>query len=432
MKKIFNKDFFILVSLTLIFFLVQMCVPYIGIDDFNAQYINTSSNIFLRGIERGINWNMRIGEILFFTIGLFPKVIYNIMISLFFACFLILIKKYSNINYKNKISQYILYFFLIMFFMPAMIENMFKMSDACNHLVGTCFILTVLLPLIKYDNGTNVIDSKIKYNLLIILSFFAGMSSENNSIFILIFLVYIILKNLFKFKKIERWHLFMFISTLAGYSLLIFCGSTMTRIEYFNSLSDIQKSSISSIFWIFYEYNQCYVILFIILFILYLIIAFIKYRGKFKIDRKIKYNLFLLILSTTTLLMFLFAPYFSNKGALFIQFILIINIVDLVNIVCCDINKIILIIVSIILLLLSLISTYGIAKYFYDYKVFDRNRNISILEQSSEMKDTITFPLYKGMYNNNVLFFFQDLTVCEEEIIKLKYDINYEFKVLCE
>lgn len=432
MKKVFNKEVIILIFLTIIFFVIQMVVPYIGVDDYYAHSnLSLIDNPFKRGIDRALNWNMRIGEIIFYTIGCAPKILYNFIISIFFACFLILMKKYSSNNYKNKLSQYILYYFLILAFMPILIDNCFKMSDACNHLIGTCFILTVLYPLIEFDKGKDLISNhKLRYNILIILGFFAGISSENNSIFILIFLVYILLKNFIKYRRITRWHIFTFISTLAGYMLLIFCKSTLYRISFFNSKLWVVSSSLTDIFKNFLTWNKNYIILFIILLVLYITINLIKFKRDFKFDKNLKYSLFLLAISITTVLMFIFSPYYHNRGLLLIQFILLINIINLINLIFCNVNQKILHVISVILLIISLISSYDIANYFYKYNVFDKNRDKNIEQQVSQKKLSIEFPTFKDKYKEYG-YYGQELSICTEEIVKQKYNIDYEFKLSC-
>lgn len=436
MKKIFNKEFFILVALTLIFFLVQMVVPYIGIDDFYAHHVGYNDNLFLRGINRAIIWNTRIGEIILFSIGWLPKFVYNIVISFFFAYFLILMKKYSNTNYKNKLSQYILYYFLIICAsVPLFINIFFKMSDASNHLIGTCLILTVLLAIIKFDNGSDIIqNSKFKYNMLLIVSFFAGMASENNSIFILIFHLYVIVKNFIKSKIIVRWQIFSFIATLAGYILLIFSGSTFHRIEFFYDDYGTFTTPIINIIRGFWWYYNKIIIIFIILLVIYIIIGIVKDKRNFKFDNKIKYNIKLLVMSLSTLLMFMFSPYYQNRGTLLILFFLLINIVDLINIILSKLNYIFLMIISIVLLIISLIFTFDISIYFYNYRIFDEQRNIQVQDQIKNNSETVTFPIYKVDSKYHHEFSYQEYTICDKEVLKNRYNIyyDYQYKLICE
>lgn len=420
-------------------------ISYLNIDNFNARYdysVNIERNItfsFLlkRGLEHSLNWNGRIGELMLYLIAPLPDIIYKILNIFFYVIFMLLIMKYS-LDYKdiknNKSFLYPLIITVLVLYLDPLLWNTYLwMAGSCNHLWGLCILMIAFLPIRQFFFNSYKIKT-VKLIPYIMVMFIAGTVSESYVPFVLGLTLLILIYKVIKEKKIYNWVLFSFISMLLGYIWLVFlCPSTKIRYLFYQDTS--QTISIKEIiFQKFFFGFKPYIILITILIIIYLITFLIKkyiLKQQIKLKKSFIYNLLLYIFSYSSIFVMFFSSTYNNRSVFIICFTTLILAIYLINEILNEFNFMLTYIISILCVVAIAIYSFYLDTRYTEYKNFSDLRNQYIEKQINTQKDTIIVPIYSNIKNDRIFDLAYETQLCSHDILKRKYEIGDNIKILC-
>jgi hypothetical protein len=185
-------------------------------------------------------WNPRIGEALTTITAVFPKFFFDIINTLMFLWLLIVLftigfGRFPNWKRLTDSFAIFLIFFVIILFMPLLGQLFFWKSGACNHTWGLIILLSFILPYrLNYQRKIKI-DNIFVLILFIIFGLTAGLTIENASVIVLVFLfLYFLIA--WHQKKISLNFLYPIISFAIGVFILLFGPGTTVRRNYYKSL----------------------------------------------------------------------------------------------------------------------------------------------------------------------------------------------------
>lgn len=427
-QKVSNAIWFAYIGLMLAYLLfINLQTPLIGED--YAFFSSTAKKIDLaKEIIRGViyrfypdnkTFNLRLGDTLSFlllnlgTLFGIGKILFSILNAIVTILFFILIFYWSNCKLPNinsikdlAIFSTIPILFLICSFSIG--EIFFWCDGATNYLWAGTILLGIAIPYRKYFHDKNY---TMKNKLIIgytIVSYIAAFTNENTVPIIIILGGFLILRDLIKngIKRIPIWLLLSILSMGIGYSVLIFSPNTKRRTMFYRdmfnlpenmSLEEIQNNA-KRVVHSFIGSNYRFGILFIICLALFSIILnhHQKIFEKYSNIRSLFYeNVFILFISSISIIALFFAPYTEIRTFLFPQIfiiILMIQINDIVLTAFSDTKYAYL--PNICFCLLSLLFVYRLSFWTLDYSKFDRSRSQSIKQQLNDGEKTVIVNKY--------------------------------------
>ena len=326
--KKYNKCLIIFLLFILILVLMSK-IPLVGSDDFivNRNYGSLYQTYNKGLIHFVLSWNTRSSQVFAFFLGRFPRIVFYIVNSIAFLFFLYLCYFYSKKELKksNFLFSILLSICYIFLFFSAMFDDFFWMAGSCNHLYSTILNLVFMLPFYNliYLKKNNYKKRKIPFYL--ILAFITGMSIENIPIFIIPFSIFSIIYYYKKKKKFLPIETSMLISYIIGVGVLFITSKNRQLYFLDNSSGIMSKTGIKKIIYIitkFYIENTFFIWVLLITIIIYLAIRKISNK---KVETQFKLNIALLLGSLSTVMIFYFVPYYSNRATLFTSFFMLIN-----------------------------------------------------------------------------------------------------------
>ena len=395
----------------ILIFLLQSNIPMLGYDDFILNSSNGKGVAYLIAeIESSIKyWNGRSSQIIGYLIGFCPRYIFWILNSLAIILFIYLVYYYSfsesdkKDRYKNIILTFLIVMAYIFYLFPATFDVFFWMPGACNHLWSVIITLIFLIPYYKLLYNKNVFDKKNKAVIIIyiLLGLIAGASLENISIFGILLILYTFIKSL-REKKILKWQVGGFISYIIGISYLFLLSSTNKRGAKFLAGTNIAQRGLEKILYIFeYFFVENKYFIFIMLILLIIFIIYLKLK-KQKYNNTFKNILLLFIFSISTLLIFYFVPYYSNRALLLFSFISLVLLIYIISYLI--INKKILFIA--ICLIFCAVNIYAYNYFFEIYKLSNEVvsiRNEDVKKQAESKEEVIDFDFIPCLYGIRII-----------------------------
>ena len=417
MKKIHNflmrnKKIIIFNLIIMTCYVFITCIPdYFGIDDITAnRYIFNKDSSFYESIKSILyhytHWNSRIGELVYYVIGMFPKWICLTIAAFLFITFLNLIfffiygiKTKKFIQSKKYYSSMLLNYCITLLLYPAFSETMMWMSGLYSHLLGIIIILLLALPFRFLLDDYNIFEKrkKLKY-IYFVCCILAGYTVENLIPWILMYELMIIIYLFIKKKKKYNWCIYsiliIFFSSISFFML----PSTRYRISYFEEIVNKPINKKNLIKRITQLYSP------ILLIVLILLGKYISKKDKF--EKNFKIIIIQFILSLTCIIVMFFNRYFAIRSTILPYFFLLTIITYLYN--CYNISNKKLIFRNIFLSIISISATLFLMYFYIDFNKFNKYRKDYILNQNYENK--IYCPLYK--YRVKYIFI-QNLTSWE-------------------
>jgi hypothetical protein len=257
--KVLLVSFFLVMAT--FFLTVNYLTPLIG-EDFALSAVNVPHQtaplkekiglITDRIVREFTQWNARFGEQLaIFFLG-FNKVIFDLLNSLVAMGYFYIIALYAfgrplTFMRRHEIYSFVISFALTIFFMPAFGEIFFWTTGACNYLWGSALILIFGLPYRMLLSGEDVLKGKpALFPGFCILGFISGMSSENASVAIGLFVVIIIFYSCVRKRELGLWVYCGIASLVGGVSYLLLSRSTKIRVDYFNKVYGVVHPTMST------------------------------------------------------------------------------------------------------------------------------------------------------------------------------------------
>ena len=175
---------------------------------------------------------------------------------------------------------------------------------------------------------------------------------------------------------------------------------------------DELKNNIKRVIDIFVSSNHRFLVVFIFFIVAFILYLFFQNRRK-----RLKYiafsfsllydDVFLLLLSSISIIALFFAPYTEIRTFLFVQIFIIVIVIRsnllILRSLSPDKYRYIKYFPNIFLMLMSVLFLYRLTSWTLDYSQFDRDRSLSIKNQITEGKDTIVAKIYhteKNRYLN--------------------------------
>ncbi len=323
----------------------------------------------------------------------FPKMIYDVVNSVFFV--LLLFGIYLNVNFYKKIEEkkqilvLSIILFLCWFNIPVFSETMIWKSGSGIYLTSMVWILYFVY-FFKKESDVTEKTNYFKMSGYLILGLLAGCSVENISIAVLIGLIVWIFIN----RKYTKKQILLLVSFAIGAGILLFSPGSMLRLftvkafyrELYGDISLLLRLMIYLKFLL--QAMLFSIILYSGLFIF--IIYFLKKerRDTLKgIIKKYYFELLISILAAGSMIGTLYFPVRANLGAVVFLIIFMTNVsLGIINVK--EIKKI-----TVVLLLLTL------GTYLYVLKDYTELRN-QMVEREKIIKnstDVIILPVFKYM-----------------------------------
>jgi hypothetical protein len=359
------------------------------------------------------------------------KSLFNIMNSIVLFLFFLLIFFFSNcrIPYINSIKDLAVFSVIPVLFLICSFnisEIFFWCDGATNYLWAAVVLLATAIPYRKYLNNKEYTLRKSQIFGYVIVSYIAGFTNENSVPIIILLGGFLILRDFIKggIKKIPIWLILSVLSMGIGYSILLFSSNTKRRTMVYRNLYNLPenitlkeiKINIKRVVNTFLSGNYRFVIIFFLslfIFIFILKIFLIKIYGNkqkklivinnYNNLIKLLENLFLLLLSSISIIALFFAPYTEKRTFLFLQICIVLVIVRINYLSICIINlqknKYLKFLPNILFCLLSIMFLYRLSAWSLDYSKFDRLRSESIKNQIAKGKTNIIAKIYPKEIN---------------------------------
>ena len=356
-----------------------------------------------------------------------PKILSDILNSLFFTLLVFIIFMYSSFNKNhcnflnlnnlknNNLNNLLNIFFifpLLWVTIPEFNGTITWFSGAVNYMWSTVFMLLYLSTLIKYFiNDTEL--SKNKLILLLFAGLIIGSLHESIGIINTSFLFFMFIYELFKNKKLSKWwkqkkilqYLLLSISSFIGFLTIILSPGSKIRllattlgnnVNLHNTISNCVNMLILTFT------NNKYIFICILFFIIY----FIAKNNIYKClkDKYFIINIFFIISGILVYIAMIKSPTFAERVAFapYILFILsffgIFNLINISNKVK-FIIKIIFIIYFSILAIPSIDETTSLVNQYYNEWC---NRDKFIKQEKSLGKTNIQVPPFFTKLNNKM------------------------------
>ena len=372
-----------------------------GIDDVLANsYIFSPNNTIMDNIHniiiRLVYWNPRIGEMMYFIVGCFPRwvfyLFYGIRVVLFFNLVYIYTygKKSRDYLFSDKYIISILTSAVITLTLcPAYDEVFIWMAGTYNHLYDLIVILLVLLPFRLLLDDVNIFPKKkITKTIYLIVSFISGFTLEHIVPIQLLAEGLIIFFKNFRDKsslkdKIRKNTLQISSMLLTSIAYIIFILSAKIRIDYFREANYLNETKYNLATRIITDYKYIIIPILVLLLIR-------KYTLK-KIIKNVKFQMLSIILSILSMIILYFAPsYYELRTTFTLYFSLLTLLIYLINELFEKKFSRIFIYLNIIILGISIV---GITVYFSGLNKFNVIREEQIIKVYKEY-NVIVCPKY--------------------------------------
>lgn len=393
-----------------------------GIDEIYANsYIYNPSFTIKESIYqimyRFFYWNMRLGELIYFILGRFPKIVCTISngitILLFFnLIFLYTYGRKSNeyFNTQKYYKSILISYIISLTLFPAFSEVFIWNAGVYNHIFSINLTLIAALPFRLLLDNYNIFDNhkKLKY-IYLLISFLAGFSVENAIAWMLCFNVIILIYKKINIKDIKKSlksnSIFITNILLTCIGFLIMCIFSKIRVNFFENLNFVNESK--ELFFLKIPYIYIYIIALILILLIINVIKKKIYLKKLKAEEKIL--LFQALSSLISLIIILITPaYFAYRvTTLFYAFQLMI-IVYLINNLLNDKKIKYTYILDIIIIIFM---TIRLVFFYNDFNEFNSVNDKYIRQQYSNGKTTLYCAQYDNKYN---YFFVKRLTSFDE------------------
>lgn len=163
------------------------------------------------------------------TILMFPPMVVDIVNSMVFVLFLLLLSFHIRAEVKMpKASLLTGVFFATWIFQPAFADTTLWITGAVNYLWGTSIILLFLLPYRLYKGKTN---SKWLAFLMLPLGLIAGCMNENTSIAMIVMAILFTIYYKQEFKRVPLWAIVGLFGALIGYIIMVVAPGNYARAE---------------------------------------------------------------------------------------------------------------------------------------------------------------------------------------------------------
>lgn len=344
------------------FFLIYLLNinTHLTADDFCYSFINNSNtrvsnilDIINSQITHYFNWGGR--SVVHFLAQLFlliGKPIFNIINSIAYIAFILLIY-----HHRNNIKSYnsILFVFinlLVWFFIPTFGQTILWLTGSCNYLWGSLLILCMLVIYRKHYIKKCVKDNIINCILIFLLGILAGWTNENTAAGMIV----IIISYLFLYKRnyyvIPKWSIIGLIGSIIGFVVMILAPGNFIRADYFKQEGSMLEIYLDRLNEITLDgMNHLLPLIFII-------IVLISFNIYFKIN--ISDSIIYVIGGIVAMYSMILSPIFPDRAWFGIVVYFIISICILyANL---DLNHELIKTMSLLILITSLIL------FFYDYK----------------------------------------------------------------
>lgn len=381
-----------------LFFSVQMVTKTFGIDDIYAnRYIYCKSCTIIDNIHSTFDrmkfWNCRIGELIYFIVGWFPRWVYYILSS--FNCIIFLNLVYIFIYGKNSKKYFftkkyiltILFSFLITITLfPGYSEVFVWMGGNFNHLFDFNIILLCALPFrLLYDN-IDILKNKKRKIIHFIISIITGFTIEHTIPTLLIYESSILI---YKKEKSIKGIISIILTSVSFISFILL---SVYRINFFKKLDHMTPSKLLILLKVFYTYRY----LIFITFILLLILTKGKNLKEFIISSKLYIFQFILSIISLLIIKYSMAFYSVRVSFPFYYALLSFNIYILNLLIKNEkVEKGLIIICTILIFSFSIFNQI----FYKDFNSFNKLRKENIIKQHNEGKKIITCPLYDNKYN---------------------------------
>ena len=438
----------------LYFFIINMLTPLMGEDlaltvfPQNAESLSIAETLYLmwmRIYEQMTTWNIRVGEQTSIVFSCFDKVYFNICNSYAAILYISLIYQYAfkkkySLNAKSTFFL-LTTFSLILLFHPALGEIFFWQTGSTNYLWGLCLLLVAALPLRYYIGHTSIDiigNSKAKQFLLIIISFFAGLTNENTIIvFISLYMGCIIYRRL-KRQNIPIWIYLSGISLLAGFLVMLNAPSTAIRVQTYKRIFGITDVTMRdyiyrgrNIIIHFFSENKAYIYLTCIAIILYLICVIVDRKNSSDEKRKIlisnSENLFLLLLSSLSCAALVMSPYIETRAFLLPDFFMLVCIIYYLEQILYFFQKM-RTALAILLIIVQLIALSSVGRQIYQsylaYNDFSHMREH--LMKTTDKKEAFQWKEYRAPYSGRILSTREDYLSDNPSVLARYYGRNIQ------
>ena len=233
-----DKTSFLLLGIGVLVFIKMLILNFLtplGLDD--GLYSGSTSiiNAIQQEYERYISYNGRaITGLMVRLVLMLPKRIFNILNSIVFVCFTMLIYKIANPKKQNRIILYLFIIFSIWLFTPVYGQTILWKTDAVNYLWAATIILSFLLPYFSHISDKIVFKNKyIPVIGMLLLGVLAGWCNENTSggMILIVFLVLIYCK-IFK-QKAMPWMISGLAGSIIGFLFMLLSPGIHIRAQGF-------------------------------------------------------------------------------------------------------------------------------------------------------------------------------------------------------
>lgn len=203
------------------------------------------SELIQAQIEDHMTWSGRdVGHLLLKMVFCFPKWVFNVINSIFFAILSILI--YLNVEgrKKNDSCLYAVILLLMWFSIVSFDQTILWVSGACNYLwTGTIILAFITIyriePLQKLDsdNGKSTIISVLCCVGMFVLGLLSGWGNENTSGGAIILVIYFLIEEQIRCRKtgkklrLKPWALAGIIGSVIGLILMVTAPGNKVRME---------------------------------------------------------------------------------------------------------------------------------------------------------------------------------------------------------
>ncbi len=378
-------------------------------DEFAYTYYSNPTMSFIEKIKqiigRGIHWNFRIGELLYFAFGAFPLWVSYIMHSIIMITFLNLVvyyalgyDKYKKSNIKNILL--VVAFLIFMLVNPIISEVFFWTGGIFNHLFSVVIILLVGIPFRNLmDNYDNLNCFNKKYFLYLIFCFLASFNVESTVATLIVGLFVINLVLLIKNKKIDILKLLPLVVLCIGFFAFLLLSKYRVVAQSMESYSAYSKENMFSLFM---ANRLLEIIMLIAMTLLYFIVFRLSDANQYK------KRLYILLVSFSSFIAMMISPYYVDRGVLILDVCIVIYVIYILYKIIGKIkNKLVFIPIYILLGILVIFITYNYRQLFIDYNEFDKIRDSYIREQIEDGKEFIYYT-YDNKYNIKFIYKFNE------------------------
>lgn len=237
-------------------------------DIFVSQY----NHYFLHGGRSVVHI---IGEFLLLVKGRWT----DILNSLAYISFVLVIYKISNIKEAVNASLFFLINIMIWFFQPAFGQTILWITGSANYLWGTLIIILYLYMYCKAFLSMDSKDSMLRTLGMFLFGIIAGWTNENTAFGMIVFIGLILLYKKIQKEDIKVWMIVGLIGSIIGYILMISAPGNYVRYDEVVS-DDTQGMSIS------FYLNRCMPVIFdffknalmLVMIYLLLLVTYLKFE----------------------------------------------------------------------------------------------------------------------------------------------------------